>query len=242
MSSRGKPKSSDVIQAESLTTKVKEDVNVEDVKPVDSVGTQEVTMDDADIQDESVTTKVKEDEDTEDVKPVDSVVSEDVTMDGAGNGTDETALDTEPSEILEKTEKEETQPSTDTRAEPETGRGKRKLQMQGKWRGVDPVIFYKEEAVVSKIKDFYGIKESFLFEGHLITRNSDMNHVKRIYYVSKSVKEVLHLNFLAGQQLKIASVGLKMFVSLSEFDTSYLFVRVFSNLTHNFSAWVFYHI
>ncbi|PHT31271.1 hypothetical protein CQW23_27608 [Capsicum baccatum] len=170
MSSRGKSSSSDV--------KVKEDVNVEDVKPLDSVGIQEATMDDADIQAET--------------EP-------------------ETALNTEPSGILEKADKEETQPSTDLRAEPETARGKRKLQMQGKWRGVDPVIFYKEEAVVGKIKDFYGIKESFLFEGHLITRNSDMNHVKRIYYVSKSVKEVLHLNFLAGQQLKIASVGLKMF-------------------------------
>lgn len=221
--SRGKSNSSDVIQAKSLTTKVKEDVNVEDVKPVDSVGSQEVTMNDADIQTESVTTEVKEDENAEEVKPVHSVGSQDVTMDDAGNA-DETALDTEPSEILEKTEKEETQPSTDIRAEPETVRGKRKLQMQGKWRGVDPVIFYKEEAVVGKIKDFYGIKESFLFEGHLITRNSDMNHVKRIYYVSKSVKEVLHLNFLAGQQLKIASVGLKMFVSLSEFDTSFFFV------------------
>ncbi|PHU00009.1 hypothetical protein BC332_29796 [Capsicum chinense] len=170
VSSRGKSSSSDV--------KVKEDVNVEDVKPLDSVGSQEATMDDADIQAET--------------EP-------------------ETALNTEPSGILEKADKEETQPSTDLRAVPETARGKRKLQMQGKWRGVDPVIFYKEEAVVGKIKDFYGIKESFLFEGHLITRNSDMNHVKRIYYVSKSVKEVLHLNFLAGQQLKIASVGLKMF-------------------------------
>ncbi|KAF3675984.1 putative tRNA (cytosine(34)-C(5))-methyltransferase-like isoform X2 [Capsicum annuum] len=229
------------IQAESVTTKVKEDENPEDVKPVDSVGSQDATMDDADIQAESVTTKVKEDENTEDVKPVDSVGSQDATMDDAGNGTDETALNTEPSDILEKADKEETQPSTDIRAEPETAlntepsgilekadkvetqpstdlraepetaRGKRKLQMQGKWRGVDPVIFYKEEAVVGKIKHFYGIKESFLFEGHLITRNSDMNHVKRIYYVSKSVKEVLHLNFLAGQQLKIASVGLKMF-------------------------------
>ncbi|XP_055829080.1 uncharacterized protein LOC129898434 [Solanum dulcamara] len=206
----GKSNSSDVIQAKSLTTKVKEDVNVEDVKSVDSAGSQEVTMDDADIQAESVTTEVKEDENAEEVKTVHSAGSQDVTMDDAGNA-DETALDTEPSEILEKTEKEETQPSTDIRAEPETERGKRKLQMQGKWRGVDPVIFYKEEAVVGKIKDFYGIKESFLFEGHLITRNSDMNHVKRIYYVSKSVKEVLHLNFLAGQQLKIASVGLKMF-------------------------------
>lgn len=212
MSSRGKSNSSDV-KVESLTTKVKEDTNVEDVKPVDSAGSQEVTMGDTDIQAENVTTKVKEDENAEEVQPVQSVGSQDVTMHDAGNGTDETTLDTESSEMLEKTEKEDTQPSTDARAEPESVRGKRKLQMQGKWRGVDPVIFYKEEAVVGKIKDFYGIKESFLFEGHLITRNSDMSHVKRIYYVSKSVKEVLHLNFLAGQQLKIASVGLKMFVS-----------------------------
>jgi multisite-specific tRNA:(cytosine-C5)-methyltransferase len=60
---------------------------------------------------------------------------------------------------------------------------------------------------------FYGIDESFPFDGHLISRNSDKNHVKRIYYVSKSVKDVLGLNFRVGQQLKIASIGLKMFVS-----------------------------
>ncbi|OIT32694.1 PREDICTED: tRNA (cytosine(34)-C(5))-methyltransferase-like isoform X1 [Nicotiana attenuata] len=210
VSLRGKMSSSNA-QAESLTTKVKEDENVEDVKPVDSAGNKDVTMDDADIQAESSMTEVKEDVNVEDVKPVDSVGSEETTTVDAGNGTDETILDTEPSETLEKNKNEETQPSTDTRAEPETNRGKRKLQMQGKWRGVDPVIFYKEEAVVGKIKDFYGIKDSFPFEGHLITRNSDMNHVKRVYYVSNSVKEVLHLNFLAGQQLKIASVGLKMF-------------------------------
>nr|XP_016481095.1 PREDICTED: tRNA (cytosine(34)-C(5))-methyltransferase-like isoform X2 [Nicotiana tabacum] len=203
--------SSSNIQAESLTTKVKEDVNVEDVKPVDSVGNEDVTMDDADIQAESLTAEVKEDVNVKDVKPVDYVGSEETTTVDAGNGTDETILDAEPSETLEKKEIDETQPPTDTRAEPETNRGKRKLQMQGKWRGVDPVIFYKEEAVVGKIKDFYGIKDSFPFKGHLITRNSDMNHVKRVYYVSNSVKEVLHLNFLAGQQLKIASVGLKMF-------------------------------
>ncbi|KAL0285227.1 UNVERIFIED_CONTAM: hypothetical protein Sangu_2788400 [Sesamum angustifolium] len=84
-------------------------------------------------------------------------------------------------------------------------------QNKGRWRGVDPVIFYKDEAVVGRIMEFYGIKDSLPFKGHLITRNNDMNHVKRIYYVSNSVKEVLELNFLAGQQLKIASVGLKMF-------------------------------
>ncbi|OIT35727.1 hypothetical protein A4A49_16127 [Nicotiana attenuata] len=114
-------------------------------------------MDDADIQAESLITEVKEDVNVEDVKPVDSVGSEETTTVDAGNGTDETILDTEPSETLEKNKNEETQPSTDTRAEPETNRGKRKLQMQGKWRGVDPVIFYKEEAVVGKIKDFYAI-------------------------------------------------------------------------------------
>ncbi|CAH9105961.1 unnamed protein product [Cuscuta europaea] len=90
--------------------------------------------------------------------------------------------------------------------------GRTELQIQGKWRGVDPVIFYRENELTSKIKDFYGIKKSFSFDGNLVTRNSDTKNVKRIYYVSKSVKEVLELNLLAGQQLKIASVGLKMFV------------------------------
>ncbi|XWS41606.1 hypothetical protein CRYUN_Cryun17cG0096500 [Craigia yunnanensis] len=88
---------------------------------------------------------------------------------------------------------------------------KRKLQIQGKWRGVDPVIFFKDEAIINSIKSFYGIDESFPFSGHVVTRNNETNHVKRIYYVSKSVKDVLELNFRVGQQLKLTSVGLKMF-------------------------------
>ncbi|CAJ1938152.1 unnamed protein product [Sphenostylis stenocarpa] len=88
---------------------------------------------------------------------------------------------------------------------------KRKLQIQGKWRGVDPVVFFKDETIINSIRDFYGINERFPFNGHLVTRNSDTNHVKRIYYISKSVKDVLELNFKVGQQLKITSVGLKMF-------------------------------
>lgn len=91
---------------------------------------------------------------------------------------------------------------------------KRKLQRQGKWKGIDPVVFFQDEATLNKIKDFYGIADSFPLSGQLITRNYDMNHVKRIYYISKSVKDVLELNFAVGQQLKIASVGLKMFVSI----------------------------
>ncbi|XP_074270461.1 uncharacterized protein LOC141594202 [Silene latifolia] len=88
---------------------------------------------------------------------------------------------------------------------------KRKLQVQGKWKGVDPVLLFKEETVVNNIKQFYGIDDSFPLYGHLVSRNSDTERVKRIYYISKPVKDVLELNLLAGQQLKIASVGLKMF-------------------------------
>ncbi|KFK32820.1 hypothetical protein AALP_AA6G291900 [Arabis alpina] len=88
---------------------------------------------------------------------------------------------------------------------------KRKVPMQGKWKGFDPVVFLKDETVINGIKAFYGIDESFPLYGHLVARNTDTSSVKRIYYVSKSVKEVLQLNFTVGQQLKIASVGLKMF-------------------------------
>ncbi|KAG2716682.1 hypothetical protein I3760_03G138900 [Carya illinoinensis] len=89
--------------------------------------------------------------------------------------------------------------------------GKRKKQTQGKWKGVDPVVFFKDEGIINSIKLFYGIDGTFLLNGHLVTRNNDTNHVKRIYYISKSVKDVLELNFSVGQQLKITSIGLKMF-------------------------------
>ncbi|KAJ7956790.1 tRNA (Cytosine(34)-C(5))-methyltransferase [Quillaja saponaria] len=106
---------------------------------------------------------------------------------------------------------EEAKVPCNAEAELKTTAGKRKLQMQGKWRGVDPVVFFKDEVVINSIKAFYGIDESFPFNDHLVTRSSDANHVKRIYYVSKSVKDVLELNFSVGQQLKITSIGLKMF-------------------------------
>lgn len=83
-----------------------------------------------------------------------------------------------------------------------------------KWKGVDPIVFLKDEVIISKIKTFYGINDdSFPLEGHLVTRNSDANCGKRIYYVSESVKKLLESNFQAGQQLKITYVGLMMFVS-----------------------------
>lgn len=96
--------------------------------------------------------------------------------------------------------------------------GKREVpSMQGKWKGLYPVVFLRDETVIDGIKTFYGIKdETFPLYGHLVTRNSDISshgNVKRIYYVSKAVKDVLELNFAVGKPLKISSVGLKMFVS-----------------------------
>uniref|UniRef100_A0A0E0M2B3 SAM-dependent MTase RsmB/NOP-type domain-containing protein n=1 Tax=Oryza punctata TaxID=4537 RepID=A0A0E0M2B3_ORYPU len=96
----------------------------------------------------------------------------------------------------------------------------RKPQGQGRWRGVDPVIFFKDEATIRSIVSFYGIKDTFPLEGHLVTRNPDASHVKRIYYVSKSVQEVLELNVKVGERLKITSLGLKIFERQSSKDGS----------------------
>ncbi|XP_020537968.1 RNA cytosine-C(5)-methyltransferase NSUN2 isoform X2 [Jatropha curcas] len=127
------------------------------------------------------------------------------------NEVDKADLEPDACNTCDENGSEEAQ--TSVNGETQSGRavGKRKLQIQGKWKGVDPVIFFKDEAIINCIKEFYGIDESFPFEGHLISRNNDNNHVKRIYYVSKSVKDVIELNLLVGQQLKISSVGLKMF-------------------------------
>lgn len=85
------------------------------------------------------------------------------------------------------------------------------LQKQSRWEGVDPVLVLNDEAVIKSIQSFFGIKESFPLEDHLVTRSPD--NARRIYYVSKSVKEILELNSKVGGQLKIASLGVKMFVS-----------------------------
>lgn len=96
----------------------------------------------------------------------------------------------------------------------ETIQTKGKLQIQGKWRGVDPVVFFRDENTINSIRSFYGISDLFPLDGSLVTRNSDANHVKRIYYISKSVHDILELNFKVGQKLKITSLGLKVFVSI----------------------------
>ncbi|KAJ0233415.1 S-adenosyl-L-methionine-dependent methyltransferases superfamily protein [Hirschfeldia incana] len=146
---------------------------------------------------------------TADAEPVECPVEEVIEAD-ANNEKDESSVEpekkknTEGEEII--TEEKEEANSTVHAGD------KRKVPMQGKWKGFDPVVFLKDETLIDSIKEFYGIRdESFPLHGHLVARNTDTSSVKRIYYVSKSVKEVLQLNFAVGQQLKIASVGLKMF-------------------------------
>ncbi|KAE8706956.1 peroxidase 17-like [Hibiscus syriacus] len=124
---------------------------------------------------------------------------------------EEDLVDQPDGDAPESNSSEATQGAADKKNDSAKAGEKRKLQMQGKWKGVDPVLFFKDETIINNIKTFYGIDESFPFTGHLVTRNNDANHVKRIYYVSKSIKDILDLNFRGGQQLKITSVGLKMF-------------------------------
>lgn len=166
------------------------------------------------IQTENIHTEVRGDTDSVEGKLTEisaSLPELTVESDAVDNGMVDNDFDGESGITPKENEAGNIESSKNIGANPEMVRGKRKLQIQGRWKGVDPVIFYKEEEIVGRIKDFYGIKESFPFDGHLITRNSDTNHVKRVYYVSESVKKVLGLNFRVGQQLKIASVGLKMF-------------------------------
>lgn len=127
------------------------------------------------------------------------------------NETDGAAVEPDTCITCEEHNSEEAEAPGHRETDPKKAGGKRKLQTQGKWKGVDPVVFFKDEAIVTSIMTFYGIDDSFPLKGHLVTRNNDTNHVKRIYYISKSVKDVLELNFSVGQQLKITSIGLKMF-------------------------------
>lgn len=89
----------------------------------------------------------------------------------------------------------------------------KKSRNQSRWKGVDPVLFFDDEVVIESLVSFFGIKESFPLRGHLVTRSIQANDIRRIYYISKSVQEILQLNLEVGEQLKITSLGLRMFVS-----------------------------
>ncbi|XP_026391156.1 tRNA (cytosine(34)-C(5))-methyltransferase-like [Papaver somniferum] len=114
-------------------------------------------------------------------------------------------------EVVEEENEKEYTENVNGEIDTKKAGGNRRLQNQGKWRGVDPVVFFREDTVLSSIKDFYGISDSFPLNDHLVTRNTDFESCKRIYYISKSVQDVMKLNCQVGQQLKIISIGLKAF-------------------------------
>jgi multisite-specific tRNA:(cytosine-C5)-methyltransferase len=88
-----------------------------------------------------------------------------------------------------------------------------RIQRQGRWKGVDPVLFLKDEKIINSLVEFYGIRETFPVHQHLVVRSEDVTRCKRIYYVSASVANTIQQNFRAGEQMKITSAGLKIFVS-----------------------------
>ncbi|CAL5063920.1 unnamed protein product [Urochloa decumbens] len=139
------------------------------------------------------------------------VVDDTNVLDGENNG----GMDTESSK-----DKNDAKVIVNEAEKGQAGIRDRRRQQNGRWRGVDPVIFFKDEVTVKSIVSFYGIKDSFPLEGHLVTRNPDTSHVKRIYYVSKSVQDVLELNIKIGERLKITSLGLKIFERQSSKDGS----------------------
>ncbi|KAJ3676926.1 hypothetical protein LUZ60_002650 [Juncus effusus] len=159
-------------------------------------------------------------------EPTDIIIhdEETKTVPDEKTGPAEIILDekTEPIEIIldEKTELTEITPIIpDEKTEPMTDINKNEGHMSkngenkttSKWRGVDPVIFFSDENIISSITSFYGISHNFPIKGHLVTRNDESTSVKRIYYVSNSVREISELNLQVGQRLKITSLGLKIF-------------------------------
>lgn len=157
-----------------------------------------------------------------------STVPIDVSMEDASNEI--SVKENELEDAIVKDDKlEEAKACDDEKSGLENTRTvKGRLQIQGKWRGVDPVVLFKDDTTINSIRNFYGVSDLFPLDGHLVTRNSDAHHVKRIYYISRSVHDILKLNFEVGQQLKITSVGLKMFVSvLCYIFFSFFFILVF---------------
>ncbi|KAG6543266.1 hypothetical protein Mapa_015180 [Marchantia paleacea] len=99
------------------------------------------------------------------------------------------------------------------------GREEKRIQQQGRWKGVDPVLFLEDEQVIESLISYYGIQDSFPLRGQLITRSEDVSRLKRIYYVSVSASDAIKLNNRAGGHLKITSAGLKIFERQAPMET-----------------------
>ncbi|CAI5967292.1 unnamed protein product, partial [Closterium sp. NIES-65] len=91
-------------------------------------------------------------------------------------------------------------------------------QQQGRWRGVDPVLFLSDEPTITSVEAFYGILPAFPLRSQLIVRSEAPSHSKRIYLVSKPIAQAIRANQASGQRLKMVSTGVKLFERQSTKD------------------------
>ncbi|CAI5524539.1 unnamed protein product, partial [Closterium sp. Naga37s-1] len=91
-------------------------------------------------------------------------------------------------------------------------------QQQGRWRGVDPVLFLSDEPTIASVEAFYGILPAFPLRSQLIVRSEAPSHSKRIYLVSKPIAQAIRANQASGQRLKMVSTGVKLFERQSTKD------------------------
>eukprot|EP00850_Spirogloea_muscicola_P004927 SM000022S07141 [mRNA] locus=s22:98292:108187:- [translate_table: standard] len=137
----------------------------------------------------------------------DSIQGEEAVLDGDGDALEEggeNLLETEDAaEDLAAKVEDAGKAAVPTHA--------RRIQQQGRWKGVDPVLFLEDGEVLANLVSYYGILDTLPLKGRLVCRSDDVQRMKRLYYVSPSVADVIRLNSSTGNQLKITSAGIKLF-------------------------------
>ncbi|CAD7699206.1 unnamed protein product [Ostreobium quekettii] len=79
---------------------------------------------------------------------------------------------------------------------------------QGKWPGVDGIFTMDDHWMVKQVQQFYGI-DAVDLSAHLITRANSNDAPRKIYFVSKAVRDLLDVD--AENFLRMPVLGLKMF-------------------------------
>eukprot|EP00850_Spirogloea_muscicola_P015329 SM000116S24250 [mRNA] locus=s116:328674:336186:+ [translate_table: standard] len=142
---------------------------------------------------------------------VDSIQGEEAVHDGDGDTLEEggeNLLETEDAGKDLAAKVEDAEQAAATFLAPTHAR---RIQQQGRWKGVDPVLFLEDGEVLANLISYYGILDTLPLKGRLVCRSDDVQRMKRLYYVSSSVADVIRLNSSTGNQLKFTSAGIKLF-------------------------------
>ena len=83
-----------------------------------------------------------------------------------------------------------------------------KSGVRGKWKGLDPIIPFENQEIISELKSFYGLADDCHILSALVSRTPD-EKPKKIVYISPGVKLLLQMDI--KESLKVISSGLKMF-------------------------------